>query len=350
MESRRLGAGQLRGMGVCVAALIAVLAVAVVPAQAKAVSPVLEFVSPASAFPIGFTADGGEVTAALAGYDTVVHCSDSKGEGEVIGPRAALAEYVFTGCETQGGTEGGAQCESEGANAEEIRTGAIEAELVYIDQAKNEVGMLLNPSGGIYMSFKCDAEPIKARGPFLSPVGPINKETTSFTATLSRSGATQTPNEYENAIGEKRKAIPMGERGTNPLATTGVELSFAIHPSASLEIKAVTAAEIESKQREEEAAVEKKPQDEEAAAAAAAKKRQEEEAAAAVAAKRRQEEEAAVAAAVRKREEEEAKLERLRRARLLSRGLLQCRKAQSKHKRVRCEKRVKNKYGGQRAG
>jgi len=335
-------------MGACVAASIAVLVPSVVSAQAKAVSPVLEFVSPASDFPIGFTADGGEVTAALAGFDTVVHCTESQGEGEVIGPRAALAEYVFTGCETQGGSEGGEECKSDGADAEEIRTGTIEAELVYIDQAKHEVGMLLNPGGGNYMNFKCGGASIKAYGPFLSPVGPINEERTSFTATLSRSGATQTPGEYENAIGEKRKAIPMGERGVNPLATTGVELSFAIHPSASLEIKAVTAAEIEAQQREDEAAAAaaaKKRQDEEAAAAAAAKKRQGDEAAAAAAAVKRQEDEAAAAAAAMRRQEEEARTERLRRARLLSKGLLRCRNAQSKHKRVRCEKRVKKRYG-----
>lgn len=332
-------------MGICVAAVIAVLGQAVVPDDAKAVSPVLEFVSPASDFPIDFTVDGGEVTAALAGYDTVVHCTGSDGDGEIIGPRSTLSKYVFTGCETQGGSEGGAKCKSEGASAEEIRTGTIEAELVYIDQAKHEVGMLLNPSGSIYMSFVCGGESVKARGPFLSPVGPINKETTSFTATLSRSGATQTPSEYENAIGEKRKAIPMGERGANPLATTGVELSFAIDTSASLEIKAITAAEIEAKQREEEAAAAKKRQEEEAAAAAAAKKRQDEEAAAAAAAKKRQDEEAAAAAAARKRQEEEAKAEQLRRARLLSKGLTQCRKVESRHKRVRCEKRAKRKYG-----
>jgi hypothetical protein len=306
-------------MGVCVVALIAALVPAVAPAHANAASPVLEFVSPVSAFPIGFTADGGEVTAALADFDTVVHCTGSEGEGEIIGPRSTLSNYVFTGCEAQGGADDGHECKSEGANAEEIKTGTIEADLVYIDQAKHEVGMLLNPGGGIYMNFECGGESVKARGPFLSPVGPINKEATSFTAILTRSGATQTPNEYENAIGEKRKAIPMGERGVNPAATTGVELSFAIHTSASLEIKAITAAEIEARRHEDEAA-----------AAAAAKKRQDEEAAA--------------AAAVRKRQEEEAKLERLRRA-LLATSLKQCRQAESKQKRVRCEKRAKKKYG-----
>jgi hypothetical protein len=131
----------------------------------------------------------------------------------------------------------------------------------------------------------------------------------------------QTPSEYENAIGEKRQAIPMGKREAEPSpATTGVELAFTIQTNASLQIKAITAAEIEAKQHEDEAA-----------AAAAVKKRQEEEAATATAAALRQ--------------AEEVKLEQLRRA-LLSGTLKQCRKkAQSKHKRVLCEARAKKQYG-----
>ncbi len=319
MESRRLRGGRFRGMCVCVAALIAAVAFAAATAQAKAASPVLEFASP-SAFPIDFTASGGEVTAALAGYDTVVHCTGSEGEGEIRGPRSTISQYVFTGCETQGGTEGGHECKSEGASPGEIEAEEIEADLVYIDQAKHEVGMLLNPGGGLYMSFECGPEEVEALGPFLSPVGPINREATSFTATLSRLGATQTPTEYENALGEKRHAIPMGKRAANPSPlTTGVELGFTIHTSASLQIKAVTAAEIEAKQRGDEAA-----------AAAAAKKRKDEETAAAAAAK--------------KRGEEEASLGRIRRQ-LLSTALKQCKTLHSKHKRARCVKRAKRKYG-----
>lgn len=301
-----------------VVALIAALALTVMPAHAKAASPVLEFVAPGTAFPIEFSADGGEVTAVMANVVPVVQCTNSHGEGEIIGPRSTLSQYIFTGCVAH---EGGstANCQSEPINTGVIETGTIEADLVYIDQAKHEVGMLLNPGGGIYMTFRCGGELVEARGSFLAPVGSLNTQTTSFTASLSRSGAVQTPSEYENAIGEKRKAVPMGEWEGHPLATTGVDLSFAIHTSAALEIRAVTAAEIEAKQHEDEAA-----------AAAAVKKRQEAEAAA--------------AAAVKKRQEEEAKSERLRRA-LLSSTLKQCRKAQSKHKRVRCEKRAKKQYG-----
>lgn len=304
----------------------------------------LEFAVPGNDFPVDFEANGGEVTAVLAGYDTEVHCDDSDGEGEITGPRTVVADYAFTGCETQTGTEGGSECKSVGANDGEITAADVEAQLVFIDQAKHEVGMLFNPGEGIYIEFECGGDSVKGSGPFLAPVGPTNEETTSFTWTFSRSGVTQTPSEYENAIGEKRPAIPKGQRNANPVGTTGVELSFAIETGEPLEIKAITAAEIEAKQSEEEAAAAKKRQDEEAAAAAAVKKRQDEEAAAAAAAKKRQEEEAALAAVAKERQEEEAKLKRLRRV-LLSSTLTQCRKAQSKQKRMRCERRAKKKYG-----
>jgi hypothetical protein len=198
--------GRFRGMCVSVVVLAAALALAVAPAQAKAALPVLEFVAPGTAFPIGFTADGGPVTAELAGFDSVVHCSDSVGDGVITGPRSTVSNYFFTGCEAQGGTHNNQECKTDGAaNAKEITAEAIEADLVYIDQAKHEVGMLLNPDEGVYMTFKCGGELVEASGPFLSPVGPINKESTSFTATLSKSGAAQTPNEYENALGENAR-------------------------------------------------------------------------------------------------------------------------------------------------
>ncbi len=293
------------------------------------------------------------MTAEMTGFDTVVHCVGSHGEGEIIGPRSTTSHYVFTGCETQGGTDGGQKCKSSVAAEGEITTGVIEGELVYIDQAKHEVGILLNPSGGVYMNFECGGEEVEARGPFLAPAGPIDQEAMSFTVSLSRLGAMQTPDEYENANSEKRQAIPMGKRGTHPLVTTGVELSFAINSSSQGEIRAINLAELEAKRLEEEAATAaaaKKRSEEEAATAAAAKKRSEEEVATAAAIKKRLEEEAASAAAAQKRSEEEAKAKSkpLTRGQLLAKALKQCKKAKSKHKRMQCERLAKKKYGHQR--
>jgi hypothetical protein len=320
--------GLFRGMCVCALASIAALALVAAPSYASAASPVLEFVSPGNSFPIPFEADGGAVTARLAEFDPVVECTGSEGEGEITGPRSTVSNYVFTGCEAQGGSEDGHECKSAGANAEEIKTGSIDAELVYVDQAKHEVAMLLNPQEGVYMDFECGGESVKASGSFLSPVDPINKVVTSFTAILRSSGASQLPSEYENASGEKRQAIPMGEKGSDPPDKTGVELSFTIQPSVPLEIKVVNTAEIEAKQRGEEAA--KKRQEDEAAA----KKRQEDE----VAAKKRQEDEAAA-----KRRQELA--EAAARRRHLTKALKQCRKLERGPKRARCVRRAHKKHG-----
>lgn len=336
MESRRLGIGQFRGVLTCAVAVIAALALTVAPASANTASPVLEFVVPDNDFPVDFESDGSEVTAEMTNVDTELRCAGSEGEGEIAGPRSTLSSYVFTGCEAEGGPADGEECHSEGEDPGEIRTGTIEADLVFIDQAQREVGMLLNPAGGIYMTFDCDTESVKARGPFLAPVGPINQKADSFTATMTRSGTTQTVTEYENALGEKRNAVPEGQRENEPWGTSGVELGFEIHTSVPLEVKAITAAEIEAMQRGEEAA-----------AAAVVKKDQDE---AAAAARKRQAEEAALAGVIKLREQEELKANQLKRTRLLSKGLTQCRKATSKKKRTRCEKRVKNQYGSQKAG
>jgi hypothetical protein len=363
MKSRRSGAGGLRGMWVCFVVSIVAMAA---PAAASAVSPVLEFMPSGKGFPVSFTAAGGVVTAEMANFDTVVECTGSDGEGEITGPRSTVSHYVLTGCETQGGSDGGEMCKSEGANPKEIVSGSIEAELVYIDQAKHEVGVLLDPHGGVYLNFECGGESVEAVGPFLSPVGPIDKEATSFTATLSRLGDMQTPDEYEGVNGEKLQAIPTGKRGNNPFAATAVELGFAIDPSVSLQIKAINTEEIEAKQKEEEVAAVaagkkrqeeeaagvaagKKRQEEEAAGVAAGKKRQEEEAAGAAAGKKRQEEEAAAAAAAKKRQEEQkTKSKPLTRAQMLGKALMQCKGDSSKHKRVQCEKLAKEKYGSRR--
>lgn len=302
-------------MWVGVLVSIAALA-ALAPAHAKADAPILEFVAPGSIFPVHFTADGATVTAALAEFDTEVQCAGSHGEGWITGPRSTASNYVFTGCVTVGGTKGGAKCKSAGAEPEEIRSGAIEADLVFISQAAHEVGMVLNPHGGTYLSFECGGEAVKAIGSFVSPVGPINEQALSFTAILRRQKALQVPNAYEGPNGEIIPAIPLGEREGQPAGTTGVELGFTIHPSAPLRIRAITGAEVEAKRHADEAA---------------AKKRQEEE-----------------AAAKKKREEEERARER-RRQQHLAKALKGCRKLKSDHKRTRCETRAKKKFGAHSA-
>lgn len=210
--------------------------------------------------------------------------------------------------------------------------------------------MLLNPEGSIYMEFACGANVIKASGPFLAPVDPVNKLAGSFTAVLDRDGNTQEPSEYEDLNGVKHEAIPRAVVNSEQPDTSGVDLEFTILPSVPLEIRSVNKAEAEAKQAEEQAAAAaaaaKKRQDEDAAA----KKRQEEEAARVAAEKRRQEEASNKAAEEKKIQEElQAKEERLKRQKLRAKGLARCREADSKRQRVRCETRVKKKFNPQKS-
>ncbi|HEX4304530.1 MAG TPA: hypothetical protein VHZ54_00695 [Solirubrobacterales bacterium] len=326
-----------RSIWIGVLATVAVAVGAIGAGSASAATPTLEFKpGPLVSFPIEFEAEGGAVSAMLSGFDTEVHCAESEGYGQITEPHRAFSEYAFYGCETIGGSKGGQECESEDAEeAGEIWAPHIDAELVFINQATKAVGMLLSPGHSIYMEFECGGENVKALGPFVSPIGPINQESTTFTASLTRSGATQIPSAWETPAGQLFPAVPTGQIGSQPAASTGVELSFTIFTEAPLTVRAITAAEEEARQRADEEAAKKKHDEEEAAKAAAAKKKQDEETAAA--AKKHAEEEAV---AKKKVEAEQAKAKQQR-----AKALKQCRKtSSSKQKRARCERRAKKRF------
>ncbi len=330
--------------------MVAAAALLLVPAGASAASPVLEFVAPGHSWPVSLTTKGGPVTA--EGFEEVMECAGSSGEGKITGAHKAEAEFVFTECHT----ESGAKCKSEGAGAEEIKTGEIGAELVYIAQAKHEVAVLLNPAGRTYMEFKCGGIPARGEGSFLAPGAPLNTETTSFTTTLSKSsmlGGVQTPDEYEGVGGEKLKAVPLGEKNNNMmLDPTGVESTIAVTTAEPVEVRAITEEEVEAKQREEAKKQEEALQKQEATLKKleeALKKTEEqakqvgaENVQLAAAVKKDQEE---VAAAKKKLEElEKAKSHPPTRAQQLAKALKQCKK-QPKNKQAQCEAKAQKKYG-----
>lgn len=320
------------GAAVAVAAVVTLL---LAPTGAGAATPVLEFVVPGHGLPIRFTTESGEVNAEMNSFNSVLHCAASHGEGEITGPRSAVSEYKFTGCETENGSH--QTCKSENVQEGEITTKQIAAELVFINQEEHEVGVLMDPSGALYIAFECGGVHAEGFGPFLAPVGPINKEAASFTATLGQSESNQTPDAYETLTGEIFPAIPLGRHGphTNPLVTTGVEAAFTVNPSSAGEIKVVTTAEEQAAERARQAAEAARKHEEEAAAEAAAAKKQQEEEEASVA-KQHREERAA------EKREAERKL-KSRRARLLAKALRACKK-QPKKRRARCIAKAHKKY------
>lgn len=359
MKSRALQESRVgqpfRSCRLCVVALAAATALLFVPAGASAASPVLEFVVPGHNLPIPFITESGEVNAEMVGLKKLVQCAASTGEGEITGPRSTVSNYTFTGCVT--GTE---KCESTGASEGEIKTGPIDGELVYIDQARRQVGIVLDPNAGTYIAFECEGISAEGRGPFLAPVSPTNTEATAFAAILSQSESAQTPDEYETLTGEKVPAIPMGKHGSQALVKTGVEATFTVHPSWPGEIKAITAQEVEAdedaKKREEalqtlETALQKqeealKKTEEHAKQLAGEAKKHEEEATAQLAAtvKKYQEEATATKkqlAAI------EAKKQVPTRAQLLAKAQRTCQK-QPKKQRARCVASAHKRYGAKK--
>jgi hypothetical protein len=332
MSSRTIGF--LGGRRVVAVLLAAVSLLVAAGAHASANPPVLEFTTPGKAFPVAFTTESGEVTAELGGFASVVHCAASTGEGEITGPHSTLSRYSFTGCEAKG-TSLNAKCSSVGANAEEIVSEEVEAEPVYIDQARNEVGLLLDPTGGVYMKFECGGESVEAIGPFLARAFPTNKETTTFTATLSESHGVQTPDEYELANGEKRLALPSGNRGTHPPAPTGVEATFTIHTSVPVEVKELTTGQMEARQREE---AEKARQAEAKRTEETISKLREE----VTIEKHAEETLSAKQAALEKRQADEAA--KRKREKLLAGALKRC-KREPPRKRAKCRAKAERRYG-----
>jgi hypothetical protein len=350
----------LRGKRKWAVVLVAAMVALLVPAGAYAASPVLEFVTPGHTLPVQFTTESGEVNAEMAGFESLVRCTASHGQGEITGPRSTVSQYQLTGC-----TAGGQKCQSADAvNEEEITTGPIEADLVYIDQARHEVGVLLNPSGGTYISFECGGIHAEGQGSFLAPVSPIDQEATSFTATLNQLDSVQTPDEYENENGERVQAIPTGRRGSNKFVPTGVEAVFTVHPAVPVEVKAISSQESEAALQEEEVERQEdalkqlqatlknleeafKKYEEHATQAGQEAKKHEEAANAQIAATAKKAQEAEVAA---KKAQEEVDRYRasLARARLLARALRGCEK-QPRNQRARCVASADKRYGAKAA-
>jgi hypothetical protein len=328
----------------CVVIFAAILALALTPAVAVAASPILEFVAPGHSLPVPFTTEGGAVTAEMAGFQILMKCTASHGEGEITGPRTTISNYRFTGCTA---AEGATKCKSAGAQEEEITAGPIEGDLVYIDQTKREAGILLNPGGGTYVSFKCGNESAEGRGSFLAPVSPIDQEATLFTATLNQSDSVQLPDEYENENGERLQAIPTGRRESNKFVPTGVELAMSVRPSVPVEVKAISPQEIQAKQQQEEVKLVQanltkleqsfKQYEERAKQAAEEAKQHEVDANAQIAAAAKKQQEAEAAATKAQKE--------VARGLSLARALRECEK-QPKNRRVRCVVNALKRDGG----
>jgi hypothetical protein len=352
-----------RGLAV---AIIGALALALTPAVAGAAPAVIEYVPAGKSFPVEFHSASGPVSVELAGGAGTLDCTASSGAGQITGPRASNLEITYTGCTTDGGA---VKCQST-VTAGEIESGRLQAELVYLNRAKQEIGVVLNPTGEKYAVHECSGSPgveAGASGAILARLEPVNQPGgMTFTESFDQLAGSQIPQEYEAASGEKHQAMPEGFLGETEYQS-GTQATSTITTVEPVDIKVVAGLspleEAEGKQSEEQAQAKKFKEDAESAEAAqkqqqaeaAAKKLLQEQAtaaalkhgseeAAASTAKRSEAEAAAAANAKAQEEQAKRKSPSSNRSAPLAKALKACKK-QPKAKRAKCEASARKRYG-----
>ena len=178
------------------AALVAVFVLgAVASASAFAAPPEFKLDTAGESFP---TTIGNSLQKGYAGFnstDLSGSCEQNKLTGEITGVKAVSLTLEWVGC-----ARGGTSIENEGAseNGHIVISGS--GTLVFIDKAKNEVGILLP-----LKEVKLIAGTLKfsIRGSIVVPISPINTATHTFNLPIhEKSVGRQEVSSYENEKGE----------------------------------------------------------------------------------------------------------------------------------------------------
>ncbi len=133
-------------------------------------------------------------------------CTSGTFTGTVASNKTASGKIVFTSCK-----KGESTCQSEGAKSGEIATQELLGTLRYISKAAKTVGLVFKPKSGesvVKLGSCIFAGHYDVRGAIIVPVEPVNVLKRGFsTGVLTEKEGAQQVSEYENAHGEKVKAI-----------------------------------------------------------------------------------------------------------------------------------------------
>jgi hypothetical protein len=194
----------MRGIKLVSAVVMALAITAVVSATAFAANP--EFL-PGTAG-AKFTGKSGKATLAIKGGSTIT-CKESvveKGNGELLGPKTALAIIDFKGC-----TAFGLPANSLG-DLKEIILAHVETELCYINKATKHVGIIFTtlpvhieiPSVGLLVS---------VTGSFVGLLEPVNIKQTGYTLNIAQAAGVQAIEKCEG--GAARTLLSSVDGGAN---------------------------------------------------------------------------------------------------------------------------------------
>lgn len=96
-----------------------------------------------------------------------VECKTTDESGAITGPRESTMTLEFKGCESSG-----RQCTSTGASAGTINTSTLDGTLGFLNETKDEIGILLKAPGEVFSEFSCEGENVKTTGSVVAQITP----------------------------------------------------------------------------------------------------------------------------------------------------------------------------------
>jgi hypothetical protein len=216
---------RLRAVLLSLAALLAIGSFQALAATAASATPHFE------GGPARFSFTGNATT--IESGTASVTCQAVGGSAEFL-PNELNGKLTLKGCSGKVSGIPIAHCTSSGAATGEIRTNELGDRLVYLSQAKHEVGMLFG-AGEVtpFASFACGANNEVLKGSLLARISPVNTITAHFPIAAIGKGGVQELSQYEGEKGEKLSAQLELSPGGGPfkvadLNASGFELSSTL--------------------------------------------------------------------------------------------------------------------------
>jgi hypothetical protein len=177
-------------------------------------------------------------TSGAAMFETVgrtkVTCAANTLAGEYTGAQTASMSLDLTACEAPGVL--GGECQSEGAAAGEIRSGALDSRLGMIRGGKEPiVGWdLAGAAGGDLMSFRCGGTEIVVTGSAIAPVMRVDHMAPTFRLRFRASRGEQDPEKFESGLNDTLSFVTSSAE-----EQAGLTMYAIISNEEALEIKAI---------------------------------------------------------------------------------------------------------------
>jgi hypothetical protein len=221
----------LKFLGLTVAAVLAISAMAV--ASASAAAP--EYVLSSGTFPVKFTSTSGAGVLETTTHETV-NCTSDTNAGEIVNSKEGNVVVTFKGCTT---TFFGfpISCNSSGKASGEIVTNKLTSTLEYNVGKTKVLNLLSPPSGGASAEFTCAGNTVKVTGGVLGEFPTTNTFLHSTSLVLKQTGGKQEFREYVNAAGTTLSAHLSSSKNGGTAVESGEETTDTITLEGTRELK-----------------------------------------------------------------------------------------------------------------